>query len=154
MRLGPPFVFPRLSLDQHDERLPFFDDVRGELRRVGGAHILHRVDRFGRHEEDLARLERRRWLALEPILQRPFQDIDDLFARMLVLEGWRFRADVHAVLDDFASGNAEIVLLEIGALDSRRLLLRAAHATLRGLLVAPHRTWAAHRSRAPPTSAD
>jgi len=41
---------------------------------------------------------------------------------MLVLEGWSFEANVHAVLDDFARGNAEIVLLEIGALDSRRLL--------------------------------
>jgi hypothetical protein len=37
-------------------------------------------------------------------------------------------------VDDFATGNTEIVLLEIGALDSRRLLfLRAAHLTLRGL---------------------
>jgi hypothetical protein len=62
---------------------------------------------------------------------------------MLVLEGWRFRADVRAVLEDFASGNAEIVLLEIGVLDSRRLLLRAAHATLRGLVVARHRSRAA-----------
>jgi hypothetical protein len=32
-----------------------------------------------------------------------------------VLEGWRFRDDVHAVLDHFASGNAEIVPLEIRA---------------------------------------
>jgi hypothetical protein len=59
------------SLDQHDERLPFFDEIRGELRRVGGAHVLHRVDRFGRDEKDLAPLDRRRWLALELILQRP-----------------------------------------------------------------------------------
>ena len=53
------------SLDQHDERLPFFDDIRGELRRVGGAYVPHRVDRFGRDEKDLARPERRRWLALD-----------------------------------------------------------------------------------------
>jgi hypothetical protein len=62
---------------------------------------------------------------------------------MLVLESWRFWANVHAVLDDFASGNAEIVLLKIGALDSRRLLLGAAHVTLRGLVIARHRTWVA-----------
>jgi hypothetical protein len=27
------------SLDQRDERLPFFDDIRGELRRVAGADV-------------------------------------------------------------------------------------------------------------------
>jgi hypothetical protein len=138
----------RRSLDQHDERLPFFDDIRGELRRVAAAYVLHRVDSFGRDEKDLACVERRRWLALELILQRPFEDIDDLLARMLVLEGRRIRANVHAVLDDFASGNAEIVLLEIGALDSRRLLVRAAHVTLRALVVSLHRSRAARTDRA------
>ena len=71
-----------------------------------------------------------------------------------VLEGWRFRADVHAVLDDFVSGYAEIVLLEIGALDSRRLLLGAAHVNLRAFVVARHgsraaRTVCARRPRPP-----
>src|ERR671920_180334 len=56
------------SLDQHDERLSCFDDIRGELRHVGGAYILHRVDRLSRDEKDLARVARRR-LALELILQ-------------------------------------------------------------------------------------
>ena len=65
-----------------------------------------------------------------------------------MLEGWRFRANVHAVLDDFASGNAEIVLLEIGVLDSGRLLLGAAHVTLRGIVVARHRWRAARTDRA------
>ena len=51
------------SLDQHDERLPFFDDIRGELRRVAGAYVLHRVDRFGRDEQDVAGVESRRRLA-------------------------------------------------------------------------------------------
>jgi hypothetical protein len=55
--------------------------------------------------------------------------------RMGVLDGGRFRANVHPVLDDFAPGNAEIVPLEIGAPDSRRLLLRAAHLTLRGHVI-------------------
>ena len=59
-----------------------------------------------------------------------------------------FRADVDAVLDDLVSGNAEIVPLEIGALDSRRLLLRAAHATLRGIVVTRHRSRAARTDRA------
>jgi hypothetical protein len=77
------------SLDYHEERLPLFDDVRRELGRIAAADVPHRVDRFGRDEQGVAG--------------------DDLLARMLVLDGWRFRADVHAVLDDFASGNAEIV---------------------------------------------
>ena len=42
-------LFPRgRLLGQHDERLPLLDDVGGELGCVGGAHVLHRVDRFGR----------------------------------------------------------------------------------------------------------
>src|SRR5215208_6587621 len=145
------------SLDHHDERPPFFDDIRGKLRPVGGAYVLHRVDSFSRDEKDLARLDRRRWLVLDLILQRAFQNIDDLFARMGVLEGWRFRADVHAVVDDFASGYAEIVLLEIGALDPRRLLLGAAHVTLCALVVARHRSRAARtvcaRRPRPPVNA-
>ena len=46
----------RRSLDQHDERLPFFDDIRGQLRRIGGADVPRRVDRFSRDEKDLAAL--------------------------------------------------------------------------------------------------
>lgn len=73
----------------------------------------------------------------------------------LCLTNGAFRADVDAVLDDFAFGNAEIVLLRIGALDTRRLLLRAAHVKLRGLVVARHRSWAARTGSARrPTSAD
>jgi hypothetical protein len=48
----------------------------------------------------------------------------------------------------YGAGNAEIVPLEIGALDSRRLLLRAAHVTLRGIVVARHRSRAACTDRA------
>jgi hypothetical protein len=53
------------SLHQRDERLPFFDDIRGELCSVAAADVLRRVDRFGRDEQDVAGLERRRrqsWL--------------------------------------------------------------------------------------------
>src|ERR687898_2951691 len=148
------FVLTWRSLDQHEERLPLFDDIRGELRRVGGAYVPHRVDRFGRDEQDVASVERRRWLTLGLVLQRSFEDIDDLFAWMEVLEGRRLRANVHAVLDDLASGNAEIVLLEIGTPDSRHLLLGAANFTLRGLVVVRHWVWAAHRSCTSPTAAD
>src|SRR5215471_1880217 len=41
---------------------------------------------------------------------------------MRVLDRRRFRADPDALLDDLAPGDAEIVLLQIGAPQSRRLL--------------------------------
>jgi hypothetical protein len=66
------------------------------------------------------------------ILERSFQDIDDLFTRMLVANGRRLRANVDAVLDDLASGNAQIVLLQIGSLDSRQLLNGGTHVNLFG----------------------
>ena len=53
-------------------------------------------------------------LAVDLVLQRPFKDIDDLFARMRVPAERYSRAEVDAHLDDLASGDAEIVLLEIG----------------------------------------
>src|SRR5215213_8517863 len=90
------------------------------------ADVLRRVDRAGRDEQEVAGLERHRRLALDLILQRAFEDIDDLFARMRVLAERRSRVEVDAHLDDLASGNAEIVPLKLGALDSR--LLRPRHA--------------------------
>jgi hypothetical protein len=54
----------------------------------------------------------------------PSEDVDDLFARMGVLDQRRFGADVDARLDHLTSGDAEILLLEIGAPESRRLLDR------------------------------
>src|SRR5271157_4179775 len=109
------------SLDHHDERLPFFDDIRGELHPVATADVFRRVNRSGRDEQDVVGLERHRRLALDLILQRAFEDIDDLFARMPVLGELHSRVELHARLDDLASGDAEIVPLEIGALDSRLL---------------------------------
>jgi hypothetical protein len=40
---------------------------------------------------------------------------------MRVLDGWCFGADVDAVLDDLAPGDAKIVPLQIGTPQSRRL---------------------------------
>src|SRR6266702_2669010 len=96
------------SLDHHDERLPFFDDIRGELRPGAAADVLRRVDRSGRDEQDVAGLERHRRLALDLILQRAFEDIDDLFARMRVLGRRISRFDLDARLDDLAAGDAQI----------------------------------------------
>src|SRR5829696_10552273 len=113
------------SLDHHDQRLPFLDEVCRELSRVAAADVLRRVDSTGWNEQHAARLQRRRRLAVQFILQSPFKDIDDLFARMPVPAERYARAEVDAHLDDLASGDAEIVLLEIGPLDSR--LLRSRH---------------------------
>src|SRR5215207_10575697 len=51
---------------ERDERLAFFDEVSGELRRVAAADVLRRVDGPGRDEQGLACLERHRRPALEP----------------------------------------------------------------------------------------
>lgn len=58
------------------------DDVRGEFGRVAAAGIPHRVDHPRRDGQGLTGIERPRRLAFELILQRPLQDIDDLFTRM------------------------------------------------------------------------
>ena len=55
------------------------------------------------------------------ILEQAFDGIDDLFARMAVLGGDHPGGKIDAHLDDLASGDAQIVPLEIGALDSRQL---------------------------------
>src|SRR5438094_316953 len=89
-------LVPGPSLGQHDERLPFFDNVRGELRRVAAGDVLYLVDRSGRDEQDLAGLERHRRLALQPILQQAFDGIDDLFARMVVRGGHHLRGEIDA----------------------------------------------------------
>ncbi len=46
------------------------------------------------------------------------------FARMRAPDQRRFRADVHARLDNLAPGDAEILPLQIGVPQSRRLLYR------------------------------
>src|SRR3954463_15723890 len=82
------------SLVQRDSRLPFFEDVGGEFRRIAAADILRRVDRSGRDEQDVAGLERHRRFALELVLQRAFKDIDDLFAWMAVPGERRSRGEI------------------------------------------------------------
>src|SRR5882672_3537480 len=79
------------------------------------------MDRSGWNEEDVAGLERDRRLPLDLILERALEDINDLFARMGVLAERYSRSKVDAHLDGLASGDAEIVPLQGGALDSRLL---------------------------------
>src|SRR3954454_19925082 len=116
------------SLVHHYQRLPLLDEICRELSAVAAADVLRRVDRAGRDEQHAAGLQRDRRLAVHLVLQRPFKDIDDLFARMRVPAERGSRAEVDAHLDDLAPGDAEIVLLEIGTLDSRLLRSRHLHA--------------------------
>jgi hypothetical protein len=44
----------------------------------------------------------------------------------------RVRADIDAVLDDLPSGDAEVVLLDLGALESLCLWSGGAHVSLLG----------------------
>lgn len=112
---GRPGRWDLRSLGQREERLSFLDDIGGEFGRVAAADIPHCVDHSGRDGQDVTGVERLRRLAFDLILQRPFEEVDDLPARMRVLDLWRLGADVDARLDDRAPGNAETVLLEIGA---------------------------------------
>jgi hypothetical protein len=75
----------RRSFHQREERFPFFDDIRGELRRIAAADVARRVDRSGRDEQYVAGLERYRRLALDFVLQRAFENVNDFLTRMLVL---------------------------------------------------------------------
>lgn len=93
------------------------------------------MDGFGRDHQALAGPDPYRWLTIYVVLQRFFQDVDDPFTRMLVPKDRPGRADIDAVLDDLASRNTEVVLLDIGALEPLRLWNRCCSCeTSLGLL--------------------
>jgi hypothetical protein len=58
---------------------------------------------------------------LDLILQRTFEYVCNLFARVPVPAKRRFRIELDPHLDDLTSGDAEIVPLELGAPDARLL---------------------------------
>ena len=72
---------PRPSVDEHEERLAFLDDVGGELGRIAAADVAHRVDRLGGDQQDLAGVEARGLVAVDGVLERPFKDVDNLLPR-------------------------------------------------------------------------
>jgi hypothetical protein len=118
------------SFDEHEQWLALLDDVGGKLGRVAAADVAHRVDRLGRDQEDLAGIERRGLAAVDGLLERALQDVDDLLARVLVPGRWRVGSDIDAILNDLAAGNAQIVALEIGAGEAGDW--RRVHGNLRG----------------------
>jgi hypothetical protein len=67
-------------------------------------------------EQHLTGLDRQWRLAVELIFQLAFDDIDDFFTRMRVPWGDQARGELDEHLVHLASGDAEIVPLEIGAL--------------------------------------
>jgi hypothetical protein len=94
------------SFGERDERLALLDDIRDERGAVDAADVLHRVDRFGRNHQGLAGRDRPWRLPFDLVLQFPFENVGDLLAVVKVLEGKRFWAELDAVLDDLACGDA------------------------------------------------
>jgi hypothetical protein len=80
------------SVDEDKKRLPLLDEIRGEFRRVAAADVPQRVNSLSRHHQNFAGAVRLRRLTVDPILERAFEDVDDLLARMLVPDRRRVRA--------------------------------------------------------------
>src|SRR5262249_9688720 len=82
----------------------------------GGCHSA----RFSGHP--LASTDRRGRVAVDLVLERALEHVDDLLSGMAVPNGRHFGADVDAVLDPLPPGNAEVVPVEVGTPEPRRLL--------------------------------
>jgi len=102
-----------------EERLALLHDVGSECAAGAGADVAHRVDDPGRDGQGLAGLVHLRRLAVDLVLQRACQHVDDLLARMGVPDRGRARLDVDARLDHLASGHGKVVALQVGAPQSR-----------------------------------
>ena len=114
-------------LGHGEERLALFHDVGGECAGAGaGAGVAYRVGYPGRDGQGLAGVVHLGGLAVDLVLQRAFQDVDDLLTRMGVPDRGRVRLDVDARLDHLASGDGKVVALQAGAPQSRRELDRRA----------------------------
>src|SRR5262245_27179781 len=72
------------------------------------------MDGLGRNPQGFAGLVRFRRLTFYLVLQRTFEDVDHLLARMPVSDERGVRADLDPVLDHLASWNADVVALKIG----------------------------------------
>src|SRR6185369_8192700 len=88
---------------ERNKRFPFFDEVSGEFSSVTRSDVLRRVDHACQDEQDIAWFDCYRWLVPDPVLKRPFQDIDDLFAKMRMPRRNISRVKVDAHLHSFAS---------------------------------------------------
>ena len=77
---------------------------------------------MGRDREGLARLHRPGFLPVDLVLQLSLEHVDDLLAEVEMPGRWRLRAELEAILDHLASGDAEVLLLEVDTVDSGHLL--------------------------------
>jgi len=68
---------------------------------------------------DVASPERHRRLTLDLVLERALEDINDLLAWVRVLAERHARSELDAHLNNLASGDAEVMPLEVSALDAR-----------------------------------
>ena len=110
-----------VQFDDLDQGFPLLDDVGRKFRAFIAADVSCAVNRSRRDEEDIPGLQRHRRLALESVLPRPLEDIDDLLAGMPVTRGDRSRIQFNAHLDHFASRGAEVVPLQFRAIGSHLL---------------------------------
>src|SRR5262245_36134173 len=85
------------------------DSVGGNHQRLARAHD-HRVSSF-----------------LDHVFKSSLKDVDDLLARMLVPDRGNVRTDFDSVLNHHAARSAEVLLLKVGAVDSRYLLCGIRH---------------------------
>src|SRR5580700_7411917 len=122
----PSFCRAGRLLGHGEERLALFHDVGGECGAGAGAGVAYRVDYPGRYGQGLAGVVHLGGLAVDLVLQRACQDVDDLLTRMGVPDRGRARLDVDARLDHLASGNGKVVALQAGAPQPRRELDRRA----------------------------
>ena len=76
------------------------------------------MNRLGRDDQSLAGVVCLRGHAVDLILERPLEDVDDLLTRMLVPDRRGLVAVLDAVLDDLPSRSAQILPLQIDPRDS------------------------------------
>src|SRR6478672_12026296 len=107
--LLPPQRFFGGSVGEDDERLALLDHVGREL----GSVAANGVNGLRRDHQGFAGAIGAGLLAVDLVLERALDDIDDLLAWMPVPDGLRLRADLDAVLDHFAPCSAQIVVLKI-----------------------------------------
>src|SRR5262245_23038450 len=88
------------------------------------------MDRPGGHRQRFAGAVGLTADAVDVVLERSLEDVDDLLARMPVPDDRSLRAELDAVLDDHAARDAELVMLKIGAEEARGLLDGGAHFVL------------------------
>src|SRR6476620_7013316 len=77
----------RLLFDERYQWLSLFNNVCGKLRSVCSANVLCRMRNTGRYKENVTWLDRLRWLAINPVFERTFKNVYDLFSEMCV--PWR-----------------------------------------------------------------